>query len=227
MAGVFFWICDGMNYRVFCDFDGTVAVEDVGNEVFTSFANPDHWWKLVAEWREKKITSREMWSRQAALMRLTAHDLDRFAARQELDAHFKSFTEFCAKSKVPVCILSDGMDVYIKRILARHGLEEIPVISNRLVMHPDGTVTVEFPYFKEGCGACANCKGLHIRNLRQQDEMTIFVGDGYSDICAVKEADILFAKKDLQRYCQDNKIAFISFQTFADVQMKLEALLYY
>jgi 2-hydroxy-3-keto-5-methylthiopentenyl-1-phosphate phosphatase len=215
-----------MNYRVFCDFDGTVAVEDVGNKVFTSFANPEHWWKLVAEWREKKITSREMWSRQAALMRLTARDLDRFAANQILDVHFKSFNEFCVKNKVPVCILSDGMDVYIKRILDRHGLEEIPVISNRLVMHPDGTVTVEFPYFQEGCGACANCKGLHIRNLRQQDEMTVFVGDGYSDICALKEADILFAKKDLQRYCRENKIAFNSFKTFAEVQTKLEALLY-
>ena len=37
--------------RIFCDFDGTIAVNDVGNELFTRFGDPKHWWHLVSLWQ--------------------------------------------------------------------------------------------------------------------------------------------------------------------------------
>lgn len=34
-----------MSLRIFCDFDGPIAVKDVGNELFTRYSDRDHWWR--------------------------------------------------------------------------------------------------------------------------------------------------------------------------------------
>ena len=214
-----------MKLRVFCDFDGTVAVNDVGNLVFTTFGDAGHWWDLVQAWKANKIDSREMWRRQAAIMRISLDALDRFTATQPLDPHFAKFYAFCLRHNIPVVILSDGMDLYIRRILAHHGLNAIEVYSNQLLISSDQRVSVHFPYFQEGCGVCANCKGYHIRRMRQPTETTVYVGDGYSDLCALHQADLLFAKKDLQHHCEEHGIPFTPFQTFREVEKNLLHLL--
>ena len=50
--------------------------------------------------------------------------------------------------------------------------------------------------------------------------LIIFIGDGVSDLPAARQADVLFARKGLrlEEYCIDNKLAYIPFNTFADIQ---------
>ena len=213
-----------MNLSVFCDFDGTVAQNDVGNLVFTRFGDPDHWWKLVEEWRTGQLEGREMWRRQAAVSTMTPETLDAFAATQAIDPHFPEFVDFCQKNDIPISITSDGMDAYIDRILAHHGLD-LEICSNQLTMEPDGKISLAFPYYEMGCGKCANCKGYHLSNARQKDVTLVYVGDGYSDICALAEADITFAKDDLLSYCQERELGCTPFSTFKDVRESLEKLL--
>ena len=111
-----------MDWQIFCDFDGTVAQNDVGNLVFTTFGDEIHWWQLVQQWREKKIHAREMWSRQAAISTMPVEQLDRFAEQQPIDPFFPGFCRFCQEKGWPVRIVSDGMDAYIRRILAKNDL---------------------------------------------------------------------------------------------------------
>ncbi|MBD3375423.1 HAD-IB family phosphatase [candidate division KSB1 bacterium] len=210
--------------RIFCDFDGTVAQNDVGNQVFTRFGDPEKWWQLVQEWRAGNLHGREMWRRQAAISTMTRQQLDEFSADQEIDPHFKEFVEFCKVNHLPVSVLSDGMDAYIERILAFNEID-IPVRANHLIIHEDGSLAVEFPYFKHSCGQCANCKGYHLRSLRQPGETIVYVGDGYSDLCAVPEADLVFAKDDLLTHCRDNRLDCVPFATFKQVKNHLASLL--
>jgi 2-hydroxy-3-keto-5-methylthiopentenyl-1-phosphate phosphatase len=118
------------------------------------------------------------------------------------------------------------MDLYIQRILSLHGLELVPVFANHMIINKNHSIRVEFPYYHQGCGVCANCKGMHIRQHRLPGETSVYVGDGFSDLCAVKEADILFAKKDLRHYCECHEIPFIPFQTFSEVRQKLGSFLF-
>ncbi len=53
----------------------------------------------------------------------------------------------------------------------------------------------------------------------------IFAGDGLSDRFAVKEADFVFAKRQLLLYCHQQGIACRPFETFADIQASLVELL--
>jgi 2,3-diketo-5-methylthio-1-phosphopentane phosphatase len=213
------------SFAVFCDFDGTVAQNDVGNLVFEAFGDPRQWQDLVEEWKAGRCEARELWRRQAAITRMSKPELEAFAARQPLDPYFESFVEFCYRNQLPIAVVSDGMDAYIHRILAAHGLGDLPVYCNHLTLYDDHSVSVSFPYYEEGCGQCANCKGFHLQHAKENQHTTIYVGDGYSDLCAVPEADILFAKDDLAEYCQRHNLAFRSYRHFGDVQNAIDDMI--
>lgn len=213
-----------MHYRIFTDFDGTIALQDVGDRLFIQFGDEKKWWQLVQQWREKKIDGRELWRRQSEITRITDEQMDRFAAAQAIDATFTPFVQFCRRNKYPVYVLSDGMDAYIHRILSAHGIVNIKVRANHLHINADGTLSVSFPYFEQSCGQCANCKGSHIRKERRPGETAVYIGDGYSDLCAVDAADILFAKDALADHCHENNIPFEPYASFADVQKRLTEL---
>jgi 2-hydroxy-3-keto-5-methylthiopentenyl-1-phosphate phosphatase len=53
----------------------------------------------------------------------------------------------------------------------------------------------------------------------------IYIGDGYTDLCPVQHADLVFATGRLAQECADRKRPFISFQTFFDIEHELEKLL--
>jgi 2-hydroxy-3-keto-5-methylthiopentenyl-1-phosphate phosphatase len=56
------------------------------------------------------------------------------------------------------------------------------------------------------------------RQSRSHTEVRLaFIGDGYSDICAVTQADLLIAKKDLALYCSERGIAYTPFDNFTEV----------
>ncbi len=214
-----------MKLRVFCDFDGTVAQNDVGNLVFTTFGNEDHWWKLVREWEKGELEGREMWRKQAAISRMTPSQLDEFAATQAIDPTFPGFVEFCKAHRFPVYVVSDGMDAYISRILEHNGLDDLIVLSNHMEVSSAGILQVDFPYYEDGCGACANCKGLHVSKETKPGEISIYIGDGYSDKCALAIADITFAKDDLLLYCREKNFPCRPYRNFEQVQKELQELL--
>ncbi len=214
-----------MKLRVFCDFDGTVAQNDVGDLIFTTFGDKDHYWKLVKEWRNGELEGREMWRKQAAIMRMTPSELEKFAAKQTIDPTFPEFVSFCKNNQIPVYIVSDGMDAYISRILKHNGLDDLVVRSNHLEMSSTGILKVDFPYYENGCGSCANCKGLHVSKETKPGEISVYIGDGYSDKCALAIADITFAKDDLLLYCQEKNFPFKPFEDFEQVQNELQKLL--
>jgi 2,3-diketo-5-methylthio-1-phosphopentane phosphatase len=214
-----------ISLRIFCDFDGTIAKRDVGNLVFTQFGNENHWWRLVHQWKIGELEGREMWRRQAATMTLTPSQLDVFAATQLIDPTFADFYAFTRRENVPMYIVSDGMDAYISRILAYYGFADLQLRTNRLIFNQDGRLDVEFPYHAEGCGQCANCKGVHVRKERLPGETTVFIGDGLSDACGAREADVVFAKKQLLTYCEEKGIPHIPFRAFSEVQSELERMM--
>jgi len=215
-----------MKLRIFCDFDGTVARNDVGNLVFTKFGDASKWWEKVADWQEGRLEGRQLWLLQAEHTRMTEAELDEFIAPQAVDPTFPGFVVFCRQHKIPLYIVSDGMDAYIKRILQRHGLGDLPVRCNRMDISAEGTLDISFPYYEQGCGVCANCKGMHVENESQPDETTVYIGDGYSDKCALAVADITFAKEDLLKYCREKNVPCRAFHDFRDVQRELERLLH-
>ncbi len=204
-----------MRFELFIDFDGTIATEDVGNRFFTTFCNGRNR-DLVERWKRRDVTSIECLKGEAALITASEAELLEFSRQFDIDPGFKAVREICSRHDVPIRIVSDGLSLYIREILKKHNFSDIPVFANRAIFN-NGRVDVEFPHIDYSCGHCGNCKGGAIRTMRSPGSRTIFVGDGYSDLCAAGEADYLFAKGDLAAYLGRNNEAFIPFETLQEV----------
>ncbi|MCI0695753.1 MtnX-like HAD-IB family phosphatase [candidate division KSB1 bacterium] len=198
---------------VFCDFDGTLAQNDVGDMLFKTFANGTECEKWVQQWLRGEISSRECMEREAATARLTREQLDAFCDAQALAPGFRDFAEFCRQRNWPLLVLSDGLDYYIQRVLRQHKLN-LPILANHLEFVPPDRIAVSFPYFEHSCG---KCKGYHIRRLAKPGEKIVYIGDGYSARCGAQEADIIFAKGDLAKWCEEKSREYFRFENFENV----------
>jgi 2-hydroxy-3-keto-5-methylthiopentenyl-1-phosphate phosphatase len=54
------------------------------------------------------------------------------------------------------------------------------------------------------------------------DDLIVYIGEGYSDRCPARFADIIFAKDELLRFCQRENISYFAYATFADIQDRMK-----
>jgi 2-hydroxy-3-keto-5-methylthiopentenyl-1-phosphate phosphatase len=211
-----------MALKTFIDFDGTITTEDIGDAFFLRFGGArctDH----VREYREGRISAKECFTREAAEIRsLPLREAEAFAGSRTLTAGFVEFVGFCREHGLEFHVVSDGLDFYIQRILAANGLENISFSSNTLKLDPP---TVLFPYPAEECDRCACCKRNVMLGRAGEQDIIAFIGEGYSDRCAAQYADIVFAKDELQKYCQKENISFYPYSDFHDVLSRYRQIL--
>ena len=206
---------------VLCDFDGTISKGDIGNSLFRKFAGGTDWEELIASWVRGEIGSRECLTRECMLARVTREEVVALAESFEIDEHFREFADWCVAGDIPLAVVSDGLDFYIEVVLRKHGLSHLPTFANHLKFNEKG-IEPEFPYFGKGCQQCGNCKGYHVRVHRERHGRVVFVGDGYSDRCALNESDLVLAKGDLARVCRETGRPYAPFRNFRDVRLRVE-----
>jgi 2-hydroxy-3-keto-5-methylthiopentenyl-1-phosphate phosphatase len=207
-----------MKTVVFCDFDGTISRRDVGYTLFHHFSGGKNE-LLLPDWKSGRMSSRECLTREAAMVHASSDEILAFLDQFEIDPGFVQFEQLCRSNDVPIIVLSDGLDFYIKRILERNQLAHLSVTSNIGKLNSHG-LQIEFPRNNRECTRCGSCKGEIIEEYVGRDSgqyRTVFIGDGYSDTCATRVAGFLLAKKDLERYCLDHDIPYSRFDTFFDV----------
>ncbi|MCI3135168.1 MtnX-like HAD-IB family phosphatase [Phenylobacterium aquaticum] len=209
--------------QVFCDFDGTISVADSTDHVLRHLADPA-WEALEDDWVAGRIDAAACMRGQVALIGGSDAELDAVLSAVTLDPGFAAFADWCATAGVPLTIVSDGVDRFIRAILAREGLAHLPVISNRLAGEA-GARRLEQPHRREGCGAGSGvCKCEATARLTAPDQAVVYIGDGRSDFCVSGRADILFAKAALADYAAGRARPYHSFRTFHDITTTLSAL---
>jgi 2-hydroxy-3-keto-5-methylthiopentenyl-1-phosphate phosphatase len=205
--------------HVFCDFDGTVSVVDTTDRVLSRLASPE-WESLEADWLAGRIDAATCMRGQIALIQGSDADLDSVLDAIELDPGFPAFAAWCADHAVPLTIVSDGVDYFIRRILARHGLGDLPIVSNRLAGEP-GARALAQPHRRAGCAAGAGVCKCDVAAAGPPTTM-VYIGDGRSDFCVSHRADILFAKDALAAYAAGRGEAHHAFDTFHDITATLK-----
>ena len=216
--------------KAFIDFDGTIALRDVGDLMFETFGGP-RCVRIVEEYHAGSLSAAECFLRECeACGEVDRRQLDKFLDDQNIDPSFGEFVKFCRDRNIEGTILSDGMNYYIERILKNHGLADVPFFANRLDFVPvDGTSRVRlqpsFPHRDENCDRCACCKRNHMLALAADNDIIVYIGEGFSDRCPARYADVVFAKDDLKEYCRESGIPFVPFRTFGDVTRRLTKMI--
>jgi 2-hydroxy-3-keto-5-methylthiopentenyl-1-phosphate phosphatase len=208
--------------KIFIDFDGTITRKDVGDELFEKFGGTvckSH----VSDYRRGLIIAVECFRLEsAACGEINRSLLDGFILQQDIDPSVRDFFQFCGENGFECCIVSDGMDYYIGKILAHNGIGNVPYFANHLELIPAGrngivTLCPSFPFTDEECDRCACCKRNIMLSCCADDDLIVYIGEGYSDRCPVRYADIIFSKDDLLRFCREEKIPHSEYSSFLDV----------
>ncbi len=202
--------------HVALDFDGTITVGDTGDDLFRTFGafEPLHSQLLGGQMSVAEYYLRAVRSLTADATPQAVHS---FALGRQVDPGFLALVELCERHRAHVSVVSDGFDVYITPILEQAGCGHLPVACNTL-QHTDEQWHVAFPGASESCSCfCASCKRNALLATVHEHDLIVFVGDGRSDRCAVKHADVVFAKDNLAAWCTEQRIPHHPWRTLHDV----------
>lgn len=203
---------------IFCDFDGTFSVQDVGSSLAQKLL-PEKRKQLWKRFEQGEFTA---WTYAMALLDgldLPEKELDRFLETIDLDPGARSLLDWCAEAKIPFRILSDGFDWNLERLQAMNQVR-FDYQANHLEY--EGTLwrlRAGRPNGACGCGT-GSCKRGLIAAYRAQhpDAYCIHIGNGrVSDLCGALEADLAFAKDTLAPALEEVGRAYLPFDTLHDV----------
>lgn len=215
--------------KVFCDFDGTITKNDVWiNSIGKFIKDKNEFNKICSDFYEQRIGTREVNLKQLALVEDFSPEMfNTYLEKEEIDFHFREFLEFCRERDIEFCIVSSGLDYYIKYILEREGLE-VKFYGSKMIWDKEkGKLSCEFIHTDEYCSLCETCKrNILICNTNDLDnEVSVYIGDGVSDFCVSGFADIVFAKGRLASHCWKNNITYFEFNNFSDIKNKMIKLM--
>ena len=212
-------------YKIFVDFDGTITKQDIGEQLFLQYGDTEKAEAIIKRISSRELTSVEGWKALFEILNpVSIDELTKFVRSFEIDKAFHRLVSFAREQQVEMIILSDGFEFYIRTILERENITGIPIYSNRLIENGSGKPEPVFPYRDEECKDCANCKRNHVIENSGDDEFTVYIGNGSSDVCPAQYCDFIFAKDSLRKFCEKEKVTFFPYDNFNDVVSKLETL---
>lgn len=214
---------DKSQLAVICDFDGTITKMDVGHQIYTRFGD-ERWLEINNRWRRGEISSKECLIGEYELINADEQEVIEHILKMDIDPGFIELVDICKGNNIPIAIVSDGFDFYIKLVLEKYGLADIEVFCNEMKFN-GRKIELAFPYHEKGCRVCGNCKRFHVENFKNDSKKVIYIGDGLSDKFAAKTADFVFAKDELMEYLIDNNIEFTEFSELKDVTRWMRELL--
>ncbi len=208
---------------VFCDFDGTFSVQDVGStlaEIHLGERRP----ALGERYAEGEITA---WEYNVELLDGFAFpeaELEAFLLTVELDPGAKELVAWCEAERIPFHILSDGFDHNLDRLQHIHDVR-FSYTANRLTYdHGVWRIAPGRPDPQCECGTGA-CKRACIASYRAEHPgaYCVHIGNGHvSDLCGAIEADQVFAKDTLAPALESRGVEYESYETLSDVRASLD-----
>ncbi|MCX7735577.1 MAG: MtnX-like HAD-IB family phosphatase [Candidatus Kapabacteria bacterium] len=211
--------------QIFTDFDGTITLKDIGDELFKDFGifEPYH-----SQLVKGKLKIDDYWNVVFMNLRaeLNKQKIAEYAQNFEIDKSFLTFFEFCKENQIDLFIVSDGYEEYIKPVLEKYNIDTIRTFCNRMIFNDNGKILPEFVYASESCNCLsASCKRNMVLTKSEPESILIYIGDGASDFCPAQYCDLIFAKKNLAKFCNDNKIPHHPFKDFYSIYLTLKNLI--
>lgn len=223
----------------FSDFDGTIALQDTGHILFDNHGCGSERRKILNEQIENGERSfREVSEEMYASLNVPFEDgFEVMEKTIQLDPDFERFHKFCVDNSIPFNVISAGLKPVLRRILdgflGAEASAHIDIVANDAEISTDGAQWKPVWRHDDEMG---HNKSQSMTEARAQAELAcedgtipliVFIGDGVSDLPAARHADVLFARRGLklEDYCKENGIAYIAYDSFADIQTNIERIM--
>ena len=179
----------GKTCTVLSDFDGTIVNIDTGAFALEKFASGD-WRALNQQMFKREITFEECIRKQFGMINATIEEIVKaIDGAASLRPHFVDLVNYCKSKRVQLIIVSGGLDFYIRHFLHKHGLK-IEMRAPKCEPTANG-LSLKFPPISDL--SSFSFKDDLVRQYRRQGHTVLYVGDGYADYYALRQANVRFA----------------------------------
>ena len=202
------------------DFDGTLTDKDFYHIIMDNYLQ-DWGRQFYEDWKKTQKINVEFLNKILGSIDRTEEEILAEIHRIPLDEHGQKFIEEIQKAGGEFYILSAGTTYYIDLLLAHRRIENVKVISMAGVYKNRGIEIIPdeaSPYFSKVFGVN---KAKVVEDLKKEFETVFFAGDSEPDLGAAKAADIAFAKNDLKELLAKEKMEFIPFNNFGEIDKYL------
>jgi 2-hydroxy-3-keto-5-methylthiopentenyl-1-phosphate phosphatase len=210
------------NLLIACDFDGTITCRDTLHVIVEKFGVPGIWDELEPQLRSGELSVEQAMEQQFASVRATADEVLEVVLREApVRPGFCELVEWAAARGHRLVVLSSGFRSVIEAVLAGAGIAGVPVRSHDAVFSRDGCRLV----WSDRGGPCALCDRRckrHDLALYRRSEPVVYAGDGVSDRCVARAADLVFARDGLADHLRESGVPFVPLEDFHSVRRHLE-----
>lgn len=201
---------------IFCDFDGTITVNDNIVAIMKQF-NPPGWEDIVKRIMSREISIREGVGSMFALLPTERRaEIEQYAIHNiTIRAGFAELLRFCAAQSIEFFVTSGGIDFFVHPTLAAFDIDEAHIYCNGSDFGGE-TIRITWPHpCDEHChNDCGMCKTTVMRRFPAEDYTRIVIGDSITDVEAAKIADRVFARSHLVSLCEQLGIAYHPYEDF-------------
>ncbi|BAY40754.1 HAD-superfamily hydrolase [Nostoc sp. NIES-2111] len=201
-----------MKRIVFCDFDGTITVEETFVAVLKKFA-PELSAQLLPEMYAKKLTLREGVKQILQSIPSASYpEIVEFTKPQLIRSGFIELLDFLEFQGVPLVVISGGL----------RGMVE--VVLNKLVQRVEGIYAVDVDtrnaYLKVNSQYEEDTE--LIAKVQVMDKYTadekIAIGDSITDLNMALQASVVFARSPLTKYLDEQQKPYIFWNDFLEIR---------
>ncbi|MCC5636384.1 HAD-IB family phosphatase [Nostoc sp. CHAB 5844] len=207
-----------MKRIVFCDFDGTITVEETFVAVLKKFA-PEVAAQFLPEMYAQRVTLREGVKKILESIPSSEYrEILEFTRSQPIRPGFIELLDFLDFQAVPVVVVSGGLRGMVEVVLGD--------VAQRVAAIHAVDVDTCGAYFKVNSdyeGGTELVAKVQVMAKYPADE-TIAIGDSLTDLNMGLQASIVFARDRLAHYLDQHQKPYIPWNNFWDIQEYLGQL---
>lgn len=207
-----------------CDFDGTITRRDTLHLIVEAYGTRGLWQAIEPRLRAGQLTVEQAMQEEFASVRATPEQVRELVLREAgLRPGFPELVDWARDHGHRLVVVSSGFRTVIDALLGHWGLGHLEVTSNEARFSPEGCELV-WADRGDACGECGRrCKRHDLRGHLRPGEVLVYLGDGISDRCGARMADVVFARHHLARDLAEDRVPFIPFEDFVEVRERLDA----
>ncbi|TDL54033.1 2-hydroxy-3-keto-5-methylthiopentenyl-1-phosphate phosphatase [Paenibacillus dendritiformis] len=204
---------------IFCDFDGTITVNDNIIAIIRHF-NPPGWEPIVQDVLKERMSISEGVGQMFALLPSSMRDeVIRFALGQAvIRPGFEEFVRFCRDSDIELYVTSGGIDFFVYPLLEPFGIPADHIYCNGSDFSGE-SIRITWPHpCQDPCrNKCGMCKATIVRRFPSEQYERIVIGDSVTDFAAAKLVEFVYARAQLISKCEELQLPYAPFETFYDI----------
>jgi len=213
-----------LRYFITCDFDGTITNEDTLDLLVRRFA-PGVWQAMEVGLLSGELSLTQAMQEEFRQVRVSERRaVDYVLSRVRVREGFADLVEWASARRHELVIVSAGIRTLIDPVLAAAGLPYLHIHAGDALFTAEGALLSFPPSPAECIDGCGHCKRDTIRAHAPFPGPLVYVGDGYSDYCPAREADIVFARASLANHLEGEGVSFYPFEDFHTVVSTLDGL---